>query len=365
MPSAAGGYSSFPGGSTPGIFPDPIDVQVTVRGGNVAVGDVVQLDLTGQDAATTSAARGNSASIFANTITPLASAITGICAGSGVAGLPQFGVALTAALDDATCMVRLSGVVSAFCIKAGGTDIAAFDTLTVSTSKNLTFDGAEGDTYHAIALAVVTAPTTRTLASVYFDGSGLGRKGSGSYVTTTGTQTLTNKTLTSPTLTGGTLSAVTLDANSTIANGVTLGNAAKYYSLTKSGLTDNVAAASFLISVQDEVHASTIRVTAVGGLGDGDSTQSKVYTIALSRITGANAKAVISGAEATGLTTGATGNATVTVALSAVAGAVGAENTFDIQITVARSAGAADNHFAALECVVLTATGTPPTLAAI
>jgi hypothetical protein len=79
-------------------------------------------------------------------------------------------------------------------------------------------------------------------------------------------------------------------------------------------------------------------------LGDGDSTDTAIYTIGVSRITGANAKAVASSKSVVGATAGATANAVITAAVSAIAGAVGAVNTFTITIKNARSAGAADNH---------------------
>lgn len=107
---------------------------------------------------------------------------------------------------------------------------------------------------------------------------------------------------------------------------------------------DNTATDMFTVTVPNAICGAGIQVFATSTLGDGDSSDSALYNIGVSRITGAAAKAVAGAKLGTGATAGATANAVLTVAVSAIAGAVGAVNTFTITIKNARSAGAADNH---------------------
>lgn len=108
-----------------------------------------------------------------------------------------------------------------------------------------------------------------------------------------------------------------------------------------------------VITVPNLLLAATVRVTILGALGDGDSAQAAVFDIVVSRVAGANAKAVVSSATGTAQITGVSGNATVLVTVSAVSGAVGASNSFNIQARVTRSAGSATNHFITAELAVI------------
>lgn len=114
--------------------------------------------------------------------------------------------------------------------------------------------------------------------------------------------------------------------------------------LVRREVVDNVAEDFITVTVPNNVHGGQLRVTAMGQLGDGDSTHSVEHLVSFSRITGANAKAVASSAVGSAKTTGAGADATTTIAVSAVGGAVGATNTFTITGKVARSAGASDGH---------------------
>lgn len=107
---------------------------------------------------------------------------------------------------------------------------------------------------------------------------------------------------------------------------------------------NNTATDFFTVTVPNAIVGASIDLLVSSTLGDGDSTDTARYTVGISRLTGAAAKAAISAKSVVGATAGAGANAVITAAVSAIAGAVGAVNTFTITITNARSAGAADNH---------------------
>lgn len=109
-------------------------------------------------------------------------------------------------------------------------------------------------------------------------------------------------------------------------------------------VVDNTATDLATVTVPNAIHGAGIRVFAMGALGDGDSADSAIWDIGVSRIAGAAAKAVASSKVGAGATAGATANAVLTISVTGMTGAVGASQTFKIQAKVARSAGAADNH---------------------
>lgn len=152
--------------------------------------------------------------------------------------------------------------------------------------------------------------------------------------------------LTAPLVTNPTISGGTIGSDVTIMQAT--GSAGSRTTLTarKGALVDNTATAMVTVTVPNNIHGGVLRIFVMGQLSDGDSTHSVEHLVSFSRITGANAKAVASAAVGSAKTTGATADATTTVAVSAVSGAVGANNTFDITVKVARSAGASDGHTA-------------------
>ena len=109
-------------------------------------------------------------------------------------------------------------------------------------------------------------------------------------------------------------------------------------------VADNTAVNFFTVSVPNAIHGASVELFISSMLGDGDSTDSCLYTIGISRITGAATKAVVSTKSVVGATAGAAANAVITAAVSANTGANGATQTFTITIKNARSAGSADNH---------------------
>lgn len=164
------------------------------------------------------------------------------------------------------------------------------------------------------------------------------------------------------------LGAITGSSSAQIAGNLdtngAAGGAASNTTITKTiTVTDNVAATLLTISIPNVLAGALVKVTVMGMLGDGDSTDSKIYLIAVSRVAGAAAKAVAGTAIGTGATAGVSGNSVVTVAVPSVSGAVGATNTFAVTGKVARSAGAADNHIIVAKIEVLNASAGGVTVA--
>lgn len=148
---------------------------------------------------------------------------------------------------------------------------------------------------------------------------------------TSSAQTFTNKTLTSPIINGS-------------QSGVSGANGSAVTISNNKTLTDNTVTDFYTVTVPNIIAGGSIDLLVSSTLGDGDSTDTARYTIGISRITGAATKAVASAKSIVGATAGAGANAVITATVSAMAGAVGAAQTFTVTVKNARSAGAADNH---------------------
>lgn len=135
------------------------------------------------------------------------------------------------------------------------------------------------------------------------------------------------------------------------------------------GIGNNSATAILTITVPNADHGARVSVKITGALGSGGAVGSEEavgtisYDIAIARKTGVNAAAGISTAygSATAAVAGAT-TITVTAALSAVSGAVGAVNTFTVNVTIARGGGSSDNHRCVIQAEVHNIKGTGVTL---
>lgn len=137
-----------------------------------------------------------------------------------------------------------------------------------------------------------------------------------------------------------------------------------------SAIADNVATTVLTITVPNSAQSATVRVCAVGALGAGgaigayEANASNSYDITVVRTAGVNAVADIStayGVNAANVAGAATCTAALTVA--SVVGAVGASNSFPVQITIVKSGGASDNHTAVLVAEVLNAVSSGVTIA--
>jgi hypothetical protein len=149
-------------------------------------------------------------------------------------------------------------------------------------------------------------------------------------------------------------------AQFTISNAkVTLGGAAGSATtftpliVKKTGIADNTATSVITVTVPNASHAAAIRVHAIGSSGGADafeSTATLVGNVVVARTTGANAVVTAAAATLTGTATVAAGAALTSFAygVSAVSGAAGASNTFDIQVTINDSGNLGSN-----QCVML------------
>ncbi len=127
------------------------------------------------------------------------------------------------------------------------------------------------------------------------------------------------------------------------------GAAKSIFSLVKSAtnLANNTASdfdVACTVTVPNANLVGSIGLLLHASLGDQDSTEVSYWTIAISRIAGAAAKATVSSKSSNANTTGATANCSATITVTAMSGGNGATQTFKIQITVARSAGSSTNH---------------------
>jgi hypothetical protein len=130
-----------------------------------------------------------------------------------------------------------------------------------------------------------------------------------------------------------------------------------------TALADNVATNLAVVTIPNAIHSFSLGVQVLGSLGDGDSTETSFWNIAVSRVTGANAKMVIGAKTGAAVTVGVSGNSAVTLSNTAVGGAVGAVNTFQLQAKIARSAGAATNHVLVCSAMCLNGFATGVTIA--
>lgn len=151
----------------------------------------------------------------------------------------------------------------------------------------------------------------------------------------------------------------------------TAGALASLNRLTKkvTAIADATATDVLTITVPNAAHASSVRVTLAGSLGAGgaiganEASGTVSYDIVITRTAGVNAVATISAAYGSGMASVA-GAATITVtaAMSAVSGAVGAVNTFTVKTTITKGSGASANHTCAVFGTVFNSNATGVTL---
>lgn len=116
----------------------------------------------------------------------------------------------------------------------------------------------------------------------------------------------------------------------------------------KTGIADNVATTVLTVTIPNANHAAWIELhffSSNGGASAFASSRIARSAIVVARTTGANAVATAIALANPAIATVAAG-ATHTLALTvgAVSGAVGAANTFDIQVTIDDSAGSGSNQ---------------------
>lgn len=141
---------------------------------------------------------------------------------------------------------------------------------------------------------------------------------------------------------------------------------------TKTGLLDTVATNVLLITVPNAQVNAVLRVTLIGSLGAGgaigagEAVHAISYDFVIVRTPGVAAVGLI--AAATGSAKNNVAGATIATTaglLSAVAGAVGAVNTFNITCSITKTGGASDNHVAFVKYEILNSIGSGITVAAL
>lgn len=136
----------------------------------------------------------------------------------------------------------------------------------------------------------------------------------------------------------------------------------------KTGIADNTATSVITVTVPNANHAAAIRLTMLATMGVGtdafESSRVATGTVVLARTTGANVVAAASTIDGAQIAT-VSGGGTITLAygVSSVTGAVGAVNTFDIQVTIVVT-GTITSHQVVVVAELVNAEATGVTMAA-
>lgn len=136
-----------------------------------------------------------------------------------------------------------------------------------------------------------------------------------------------------------------------------------------AGIADNVATATFTITIPNAAHSASILIVptcslgAGGAIGAGEATGTISYNVSIARTAGVAAVGTTSTGygSASSLVAGAA-TITTTGALSAVSGAVGATNTFTFNVTVAHGSGSSTNHTCVMYARLMNANATGITI---
>jgi hypothetical protein len=133
----------------------------------------------------------------------------------------------------------------------------------------------------------------------------------------------------------------------------------------KTAVADNTNAAFFRVTVPNAIEGGAIELTSTGTQGDGDSTASSWVLVSFSRIAGAATVFLASAASPSVATVGGTSTAVLTVSVGNLTGANSAVQTFDVNIKLARSAGASTNHTITSQANLINALASGATIAAL
>lgn len=120
-----------------------------------------------------------------------------------------------------------------------------------------------------------------------------------------------------------------------------------------TGIADAVATATFTVTIPNAAHSGILEFEVLGILGAGgaigtnEAVASATYKISITRTPGVATVAVAS-AVAMAAAAAVAGAATVTctAVVSSMTGAVGATQTFTLNVTITRSGGSSTNHIA-------------------
>jgi hypothetical protein len=133
----------------------------------------------------------------------------------------------------------------------------------------------------------------------------------------------------------------------------------------------NAAATDILtVTIPNAAHSASLKVKVIGSLGAGgaiganEASATNTYDIIITRTAGVATVVAISsayGAAASAVAGAAT--VTATAAVTAMTGAVGATQTFTVQVTISRSGGSSTNHTCLVFYELLNANATGVTVA--
>lgn len=231
----------------------------------------------------------------------------------------------------------------------------------------------------AAAVAILGGAGSAFPAAIFSSGNFWSRVATDLSPTTSGdTMTIDGITVTTLTVTTGTATTFTA-GTSQVTGSRTLGGtgvAAAAKTLTEitkavTGFSDTVAKDVFTVTIPNAAHAAVVECQFVGVLGAGgavgagEAVCASKYQFAVVRTAGKNAvvgvSSAIGGAKAK--VSGGDDITSVVATASAISGAVGASNSFTIQVAITRSGAGADNHTLFAEAKILNGNATGISLA--
>lgn len=213
--------------------------------------------------------------------------------------------------------------------------------------------------------------TNRQVANdVYVDGS------TGALTLGTGTSGTSSKVIADNTLSGQATTTPYIET-ATVANGGAVpgvqGGPASSVTLLKntSAIADNTATTIFTVTIPNAANAATITIGLTASLGAGgaigafEESLTAFGAIILTRTAGVATTAVATALTNTGKTNvaGADSTATLAYSVTAMTGAVGATQTFNVQVTIAHGGGSSTNHTCLAEATVYNANAAGVTIA--
>lgn len=139
---------------------------------------------------------------------------------------------------------------------------------------------------------------------------------------------------------------------------------------TVTAFTNAVAKTVFTVTVPNAAHHAVIELEvqgalgAGGAIGAGEAMATNTYKIAIVRTAGVATVATATAAgSAVAVAVAGANTVTATAAVSAMSGAVGATQTFTIDVTITKNAGTSDNHTCLAYAKLMNANATGITIA--
>lgn len=154
--------------------------------------------------------------------------------------------------------------------------------------------------------------------------------------------------------------------------GATTGTATSRAEISKAvtAFADAVAKSVFTVTVPNAAHHAVIELEiqgalgAGGAVGAGEAMATNTYKIAIVRTAGVATVATATAAsDGVAVAVAGANTVTATAAVSAMTGAVGATQTFEINVTITKNAGASDNHTCLAYAKLMNANATGITIA--